>query len=243
MNPVLRFARRATSDDTRFRLHNWLCSRRSSERVYGFVQPKIRLLRVDDDTDLVIEGFPRSANTYAVAAFRCANGSDPVVADHLHSSASVREGVRRGLPVLVLIRDPVAACASLIQRQAVRPATALTAYIRFHRGIEPVLDRVVVSGFETTTTSFGTAIEALNRRFGTAYRVYEPTPENEAWCRDFVLAADRADQGAVRPHTVALPHAERRAGRREVVNAVLRESALVAEAQSCFGHVTDLAAT
>jgi hypothetical protein len=240
MTPAIRVVRRLTRDDTRFRLHNWLCSRPLTTRAYTALQRKLRSGLVTDRTQLVLEGFPRSANTYALAAFTCANGPDVVVASHLHAASSVQQGVRRGLPVIVVLRDPLDACVSLLQRQPVRPASALRAYLRFHEGVRPIVSDVVLSDFPVTTGSFGTVIDAVNDRFGTGFTPYEHTPANEAWCRDYVTEADRRDQGEVRESTVALPQAGRRQGRERVVEAVTAEAELLDQAQRLY---RDLRAT
>jgi hypothetical protein len=234
MNALVRGVRRATSDDVRFRLHNWLCSHGATSRAYAAFQPKVRGNLVTHATQLVIEGFPRSANTYALAAFRCANGPDVEVADHLHAGRSVRVAAGRRVPCIVLVRDPVDACTSMIQRQPVRARTALDAYLRFYAQVTPVLGQVVVSDFATTTGDFGAVIDEVNRRFGTAYQRYEHTEPNEAWCRAFVTEADRVDQGAVRGSTIALPHADRAAGRERVRALVRAERELVGEARRMY---------
>jgi hypothetical protein len=226
--------RRVTSDDTRFRLHNWLCSRDLTSSAYAALQPKIRGGRVTSTTQLVIEGFPRSANTYALAAFRCSNGPDPRVADHLHAARSVQLAVRRQLPCVVLVRDPVDACSSLIQRQPVLPRTALAAYVRFYSQVIAVADRVVVSDFPTTTGDFGSVVRELNARFGTSYVPYVRNDANEAWCREFITEADRVDQGAVQTSTIALPHAARAEGHERARALVLAEEALAAEAARTY---------
>jgi hypothetical protein len=233
----VRLARRFLGDDTRFRLHNWLCSHDATSRLYAAVQPKVRGGMVTDRTELVIEGFPRSANTYALAAFRCANGPEVVVADHLHSGRSVRVAADRGLPCIVLVRDPVDACTSMIQRQPVRARTALEAYLRFYAQVTLVMDDVVVADFATTTGDFGAVVREVNRRFGTTYQPYEHTEANEAWCREFVTEADRVDQGRVHSSTVALPNAERAEGRGAVRAQVCAERDLVSEAARTYDAV------
>jgi hypothetical protein len=234
MSYAVRVVRRLTRDDTRFRLHNWLCSHDLTSRVYAALQPKLRGGMVSERTDLVIEGFPRSANTYALAAFTCANGPGTVVASHLHAASSVAQGVRRGLPVIVVLRDPLDACASLLQRQPVRASSALRAYVRFHERVRPLAGDVVLSDFAVTTGAFGATLEAVNRRFGTTFSPYEHTPDNEAWCREFVIEADRRDQGEVRESTVALPQASRRERREPVVDAVAREASLLEQARRLY---------
>jgi hypothetical protein len=243
MTAAVRVVRRLTRDDTRFRLHNWLCSHTPTSRAYVALQPKLRGGLVTDRTGLVIEGFPRSANTYALAAFTCANGSTTVVASHLHAAASVAEGVRRALPVVVVLRDPLDACVSLLQRQPVRPSTALRAYVRFHERISPHASDLVLSDFPVTTGDFGATIGAVNRRFGTSFTVYQHTPENEAWCRDYVVDADRRDQGEVRESTVALPQVGRQEGREQVVEAVTAEASLLERARRLYDELRSGAVT
>jgi hypothetical protein len=238
VNPLVVLARLLTTEDARFRLHSRLASGDMSGRLYGAARTKIRRQQVTGDTELVIEGFPRSANTYAVAAFRCANGMSVRLADHLHSVANVAGAVRRNLPVVVLLREPLGACTSLIQRQHVRPATALTAYADFHAGLLPYLDRVVVSDFPTTTGMFGVVIDAVNERFGTGFSRYETTPENEAWCREFVLDADRVDQGRNKSHTVALPDPTRIAARDEVAETLRALPALLGPAEELYDRIS-----
>lgn len=224
-------------DDARFRLHGWLTSRPLARTMYGTLRPHLGRLTVGRDTDLVIEGFPRSANTYAAAAFRCANGDGPVVAGHLHAVSSIQAGVERGIPVIVVVRDPVDAAVSLIQRQPVRAETAVEAYIRFHVQLRPWLPDVLLSDFPVTTTSFGSVIDAVNRRHATRFLPYHHTAANEAWCRDYVTEADRRDQGEVRAETIAAPNAERRARRQPVLDSVLREERLVARARDLYADI------
>src|SRR6185503_18662977 len=86
------------------------------------------------DTGIVIEGFLRSGNTFAVAAFRVANGADVHVGRHLHGAPHVLRAVRYGLPTLVLIRRPADAVASyLVRRPTLTPEDALLEYLDFYR--------------------------------------------------------------------------------------------------------------
>ena len=97
------------------------------------------------DKELVMEGFPRSANTFAVVAFRQAQGRDVSMAHHLHVEAQVFEGVRLGKPVVVLIRQPTDAVKSLIIRHpGADVESAFKRYISFYKNIEKVIDQVVL---------------------------------------------------------------------------------------------------
>jgi len=64
--------------------------------------------RITGETEVVIDGFPRSGNTFAVVAFRQAQSRRVSVAHHGHVPALAIEAHRRGVPALVLIREEAA---------------------------------------------------------------------------------------------------------------------------------------
>lgn len=83
---------------TVLRLRYELGGVRSHPRLYLQVARwRHRGAPVASDTQL-IEGFPRSGNTFAVAAFDLAQARPVEVAHHGHASAQVIEAVRRTSP-------------------------------------------------------------------------------------------------------------------------------------------------
>ncbi|PQJ35077.1 hypothetical protein BSZ35_11145 [Salinibacter sp. 10B] len=153
---------------------------------------------VNDDTDICIEGFPRSANSFAVGAFKQAQEEPLTVAHHNHAPAPILDAVDRGVPTIVLVRDPVEAVVSFraLQLQnsvvsetrssllAISHLVQLRAWIAFYERIEPVREHVVVAPFEVVIDDFGTVIEALNRQFGTTFARFDHTEENVESIRD-----------------------------------------------------------
>ncbi len=136
--------------------------------------------RITKDTKLVIEGCPRSGNSYALAAFRYANGADVKVTSHRHSPTAVRTGLRRGLPVMVIIRHPRATITSGLQYYPDQPPTwAIQVYRSFYEGVLPMADRVMIATFEEVTADMGEVIRRCNTRFGTSFLPYVRTDEAE----------------------------------------------------------------
>lgn len=150
---------------------------------------------VSNRHDIVIEGYPRSANSFAHRAFMFSNGwRDPRVAGHTHSPVQVVLGARWKRPVLLLIREPAAAVVSLMalqfshlagdrrtldeQRAWVRYQT--NRYAQFYGTTNPFAESLVLSTFAQTTGDFGAVIERVNRRFGTDFIPFEHTAENIA---------------------------------------------------------------
>ena len=150
---------------------------------------------IADNTELVIEGYMRSANTYAVHAFQFAQRRPVRLAHHLHAPAQLIEAARRGLPALVLIRDPEGTILSQVQWEpGVSMAAALSSYRRFYRTLEPYADRFVVGSFADVTGDFGGVVRRLNARFGTDFEAFEATDRNERLC--FELMQERASENS-----------------------------------------------
>jgi hypothetical protein len=121
-------------------------------------------------TELVIEGFPRSGNTFAVAAFRMSQAEPVRVAHHLHAASQVIEAARRGIPAMVLVRDPDAAVVSFALRDPrVSLAMGLRQYCRFHARLFPWRSAFVIVPFDEVIGDFGRAIAAVNDRWGTGF--------------------------------------------------------------------------
>ncbi len=116
------------------------CLRRALAR-HPTVYLPLRRLRapgtvLTPETGLVLEGFPRSANTWAEAVIRQA-GPDLTLAHHSHASAHVKAALLRRVPVMVLYRDPEQAVASLLAMygRRVSARAAFTDYAAFYEGV------------------------------------------------------------------------------------------------------------
>lgn len=166
----------------------YLASLRIKHRGRGFLK---RI--VSPATDICIEGHNRSANSFAVKAFRGANDSlekEHAIATHVHASAQVRRAVDLGIPTMVLIREPRATVISqkalAIQLKQVANPKAypmeifLAMYVDFYERLLPYKDGFMVASFEQVTKDFGCVIERVNARFETDFNVINHTPEKEA---------------------------------------------------------------
>ena len=160
--------------------------------VSGYPWPYLPMVRrkypgqmVDAGTELVIEAFPRSGNTFAVVAFELSQDGPVKVAHHLHAASQVTRGVSLGKPTLVLIRYPIDAVVShLVREPGVTPRQGMRNWVRFYRSIQEVRNDVVVATFEDVTTDFGSVIDRLNERFGTSFIRFDHSRENVERCFD-----------------------------------------------------------
>jgi hypothetical protein len=133
-----------------------------ARRKYPGPSPEV----VSSETELVIDGYTRAASTFAVYALQLSQPQPVRLAHHLHAPAQLIQGVRQGLPVLCLIREPRGTILSQLAREPdVDMRDALVAYRRFYTCLLPHLDRMIVADFDQVTGDFGAVIERLNARF------------------------------------------------------------------------------
>lgn len=133
---------------------------------------------VSPDTQLVIEGFPRSANTFAVAAFRQAQAERIRIAHNLHVPAQVILASRWRIPALVLIREPRDAVVSLVMRDPISIDHALKYYVSFYKTVANYRSSFVLGRFEEVVNEFDTVIGRINARFGTGFAPFHANEES-----------------------------------------------------------------
>jgi hypothetical protein len=197
------------------------------------------------DTALVIEGFPRSGNTFSVAAFQIANGPQLHLGRHLHGAPHLLRAERLGVPAIALVRAPEDAVPSyLVRRAGLHAEDALVEYLDFYRTAWRARDAFVVGLFDDVTSDFGTVIDRVNARFGTSFTRYEATPDNEAAAFELVEQMNRLEcRGEVVESHVGRPSAERDARKAEIAASLERPRAveLLGRAQELYQQYAVLA--
>ena len=111
---------------------------------------------VGRSTDICIEGQPRSATTFTYAAVSVANPGLQV-SGQTHLEGNVLLAVKRGVPTVVSVREPLAAMASWREFSMLRePARRLLIdYARFYESVLAIPDGspVVICRFEDLISS------------------------------------------------------------------------------------------
>jgi hypothetical protein len=151
-------------------------------KLYRLLRTRQDLSRaVTPDKLVVIEGFPRSGNSFARRAFIMAQDETfdvARIAHHLHVPAQVVRAARWRIPTLVLLRRPRDAVLSLVIRDPISVDQALKYYISFYETAEKYRDAYILGLFEEVTEDFGRVIERLNDKFGTTFSVFRHDEEN-----------------------------------------------------------------
>jgi hypothetical protein len=165
---------------------------------YNFyrLRPNYRNLLVDRRTQIVIEGFPRSGNTFAVVAFEQAQRESTRVAHHLHMPAQVIRAVRWGIPTLLLARKPTDAALSWVIREPRVPIRqALKHYVSFYEKAAEYRDALVVGFFEEVTRDYGMVLDRVNAKFGTGFSPFVHSEDNVKCVFDRIEEMHRAKRG------------------------------------------------
>ncbi|MEL6262465.1 MAG: hypothetical protein AAFR12_15505 [Cyanobacteria bacterium J06626_6] len=163
-------------------------------KIKSFIPVRERV--VLPDTELVIDGFQGSANSFATVAFKQSQQEIVKLAHHMHSPAQIIQATRRDIPVLLTIREPQATVLSLTSRWPYISVTAgLRSYIAFYSKLRPHAPKHVVSTFESTTQHLDQVVQAINDKFDTHFDLVNTAKVNTE-LKAKTSAADEAAQRA-----------------------------------------------
>ncbi len=195
---------------------------------------------VQPTTQIVIEGFPRSANTFSVWAFVQAQHEDVRVAHHLHSPAQLIRAAQWRIPTLVLLRKPKDAVMSLVLRSPQPVAHALRQYISFYETATKYRDAYVLGKFEEVTENYGAVIERINDRFGTRFSLFHHTEENTEKVFSHIEKIHRARRGGlISEVAIARPSSAKKEMRRRIEPEfeAPKQKRLLAEATALYDYL------
>lgn len=185
------------------------------------LRPKFKNLVVNKNTEIVIEGYPRSANTFAVAAFEYSQGRKACVARHTHAPAQIMQGAKHSLPVVLLIRNPKDAVISLVIRDRTMTLTkALEMYIWYHEAIMKYVDKCVIADFHRVVNDYSLVIDEVNKKYNKCYKLFEHDKVAEENIFKLVEDMEKLDSGGdLRESHVARPSESRK----EIKDSLLSE--------------------
>jgi hypothetical protein len=230
---------------TVFRFEKWLQTHAGKHPAafYGLYRlaRKEQARVVTPKTQLVIEGFPRSANSFARVAFNRTQRGKVRIATGLHVPAQVIRAARWRIPTLVLIRRPKDAVLSFAIRDPISVEQALRYYLSFYETVEGYGDAYVLGTFEEVTGDFGRVIRRLNDRFGTSF---SPFYHNE---RNVEVVLGRVERNSKRKfgdahweNKASRPMAAREEAKRELEHELEGPEAgrLLSRAEAVYSRLT-----
>jgi hypothetical protein len=128
---------------------------------------------VPSECDLVIDGYPRSGNTFAKAMFLLTQGERWGLLTHRHNPCSVAVAIKMGKPVLFIIRQPVDSIISWHLFTGQPLERIIAHYVVFHRKLLIYRDKMAIVTFDELTNDFPDVLRRLQKRaaldFNTAF--------------------------------------------------------------------------
>jgi hypothetical protein len=200
------------------------------------------MLVVPGRTELVVEAFPRSSNSFMVRLLRAANpGLTPeTMCHHTHSIHSVKRGLRAGAAVLVIIRNPADAIISCcIARNNFDPtfvSLMISQYLDFYSWLRQNVHEVVLIRFEDVIGGDLNEIAGkLNERFGTHFATGLESDELRRRVEQEVRAGS---PNRDRPDRIPIPTDERRELSRKH-GAAVRDHPRIGEAERLYRELLE----
>ena len=92
-----------------------------------------------ESTQLIIEGFPRSANTFLVHATEQASSLPIQIAHHLHDPIQAKIGLEHKIPTVIILRDPLSSFISFKLKSPHLPVSVMyKIYMSFHHQVNKI---------------------------------------------------------------------------------------------------------
>jgi len=200
---------------------------------------------VSKSTELVIEGYPRSGNTYAIAAFQFSQSRTINVASHVHMIIQLKLGIKWNIPTIVIVREPIDAIISFIIREDVSPRFAIFYYKNYYEYVKEILSKIVVIRFSELVNDFNILIKKVNQRYKTNYKGLVNTVENNNEIFKVVKEMDKIDRGKknVDSNTVAIPNDNRLKIKRKIEATLLNNPTylnLINDCNKLFKEINSL---
>jgi len=185
------------------------------EKLYGFVDES---RMISPNTEIVIEGFPCSANSFAVAAFKIAQQNEVSVAHHMHDCSQLIAAVKANIPAIVLVRFPNDAILSYLVRFSDFSheeevigliCNQLKRYINFYGRIIKYKQSLVIADFKTITLSYDSVIKQVNDKYDTNFNLFFCNERNVEQVFADINKHNKQRLGYINENSVARPSRNR----------------------------------
>ena len=194
--------------------------------------------KLTESTDLVIEGFPRSGNTFTTFAIQDASRYELTIASHVHQPSQIKLALGRGLPTVLVIRDPLSALAShLVYDHRFSTSSVIGEYCSYHRQLVPYAERLFICEFDEVTSDISSVIDRINCRYSLQIPPFDNEPSNVKRILTQIDWRHRLIHPSLDPvQSVASPQSDRRKLNEQMREELLhpRNASKMAFAQELF---------
>jgi len=188
------------------------------------------------DTDICIDGYPRSANSFSVRMFNQAN-PDAIVAHHTHSTGNLKKAIEYGIPSVALIRNPEQAIvSSVIAHEMDCLDDEIYRYISTYRWVKSNLDKLVIADFDRVVNDFNEIILAVNTKFNKSFNLLNDVNNADAQVKqDIEKRFDKLGQNKM-SHIKPVPSDKRSKKQKELTDTVMNHK-MFSEAKALYDDI------
>lgn len=209
--------------------------------LFDYLSPvfrRYRVHKVTPKTDICIEGFPRSANSFLTATFSKYN-PQAKCADHLHAPMQIIKASELRIPCIVVIRNPLDAIAStIVVDRSVSTSIIIKSYIEFYKSIWQVRNDFVVAEFNKTINNPTDIINVVNERFNTDFKMGQMTSVVEE--EIFLHLKEVKQKMKLSDTLVAIPTEAKEKIKQEVI-LELKQNSLLEKAEPIYQKFVSIA--
>lgn len=188
----------------------------------------------EPDTDLCIEGFESSANTFVHSTLRVLD-ENLSMGHHKHVVANLKRALRYHVPTLIMYRDPADAIPSLVSRFRPGIEEAPLRYVHFYRFVIQHADRFMLVSFEEATSDIGAVINRLSEVWGFQF----PSFDSREIERKAKRRIEKWTEKYGHSDRISLPREERDRVK-EDIRARLPEIDAFVEAKNLYAQLEDI---
>lgn len=190
----------------------------------------------EGSTDICIDGYPRSANSFSVRMFRQAN-PDLNISHHTHSVANLKKALECKIPTIALIRNPEQAIvSSVIAHKNGNIDEEILRYISIYSWVESNLDKLVIADFEKLIMDFNSVIKATNYKYNAGFSIIKDVENADTQVKkDIEKRYDQLGQKKM-SHIKPLP-TSRRDKRRELLHDRVLQHYRFIEAKEIYNRI------
>lgn len=123
---------------------------------------KRSLIIVNNTTDIVIEGFPRSGNTYCTALLYYLK-PQVNIARHRHEIGHLIYAIELEKPIICIVREPLDSIISLHIREELSIGFCVKYYLEFHRYLEQHKDKIKIIDFNVLVNNPIQVVKTINQ--------------------------------------------------------------------------------
>jgi len=123
-------------------------------KIYPYIRKNYKEKIINKNSDICIEGYKRSGNTYFISLLEYKNKKKISIASHIHNKFQIQRAIKLNKPIIFLIRDPIMVINSAVNRnEDFDPSQLIKDYIQIYQYAYKKSDLIMFINFKDFTNN------------------------------------------------------------------------------------------